>query len=53
MKINISITDAEKTVKLIEKINSLTEELRNAITELQEFCPYGTFEITSENKKKV
>lgn len=50
MKIHIEITDIEKTVKLIEKINSLTAELKNAVYELQDCSTRGIFELKANQE---
>lgn len=49
MKITVEIEGMKETVKLIEKINSLTAELKDAVNELQYCSKMGHFEISDED----
>ena len=49
MRIKLEISDIEETVKLIKKINSLTEELEEALMRLQGCSTFGRFEL-NENE---
>lgn len=50
MKIEIEISGIEEAVKLIEKINSLTAELQEALAELQQCPTFGRFDLNENNK---
>ena len=45
MRIKLEISDIEETVKLIKKINSLTEELRESLLQLQGCPTFGAFDL--------
>ena len=50
MKITVEIEGIKETVKLIEKINNLTAELKDAVGKLQYCSKIGNFEINDEDK---
>ncbi len=50
MKIEIEISGIEEAVKLIEKINSLTAELQEALAALQQCPTFGRFDLNDNSK---
>ncbi len=47
MRIKLEISDIEETVKLIEKINSLTEELEKSLLQLKGCSTFGIFDLNN------